>query len=397
MNILIADTLPPLVSVALESLGCVVRIGASLKASEIADQIDGQEVLIVRSTRVEADVFERGTKLELVIRAGAGTNTIDLEAAGRHGVYVANCPGKNAVAVAELTWAMVLGLDRQVALADRQLRAGRWQKKRFSQAKGLYGRCFGIVGFGHIGREVAKRAQAMGMRVIAWSRSLTPDLAQSWGVECASSLEALAREADVVSVHLPKSEHTIKLLSENFFAHLKNEALLVNVSRGGIVDEKALLPFLEKTSIRYATDVFDKEPTSGDDEFNHPLCEHERSLCTPHIGAATLQAQESVAREVVRIVESYKKEGAVPNVVNLRPSSLAHCQVQIRHLDQVGVLAEILTHLRKADLNVEQMSNAGFAHGGAACASITVNSEPSPEVLQEIRKLPQVLGLSVRV
>ena len=396
MKILVADALHGSFEEAMEQEKLSITVRPDLSSDQLSEAIADHNVLVVRSTRVDADVLKAATNRELVIRAGAGTNTIDVEAAGNHGVYVANCPGKNAIAVAELTWAMVLGLDRQLALADRRLRAGRWEKKRFSKARGLHGQTFGIVGFGNIGRAVAHRAAAMGMKVVAWSRSLTPEVAKRAGVRCMNSLEELAEEADVVSIHLPKAPATQGLLGEGFFDSLRDGTLVVNVSRGGVVDEAIVKRCLTVGKIKYATDVFTEEPASGEDDFNNELLEYDETLCTPHIGAATTQAQKAVADEVRHIICSYKETGLVPNVVNLRPPSMEHCQIQVRHRDRVGVLAKILTKIREADINIEDMTNAGFSLGHAACATITLNQTPSHHVLHEVGAIPDVLGVSLR-
>ena len=202
MKILVADAFPLERLAELESLGLPVDHRPDLPARELAGAARDAAVLIVRSKQVGAEVFEAAQALSLVVRAGAGVNTIDVAAASRRGVYVANCPGQNSIAVAELAIGLLLSLDRRIPDNVSRLRAGKWDKKEFSEAAGLFGRTLGIVGLGSIGCEVVRRAQALGMRVVAWSRSLHDEGARALGVERAPDPMAVARAADYLSLHL---------------------------------------------------------------------------------------------------------------------------------------------------------------------------------------------------
>jgi len=274
------------------------------------------EVLIVRSTKVRAPAFERADALRLVIRAGAGVDNIDLDAATARGVYVANCPGMNSSAVAELTWALILSADRRVPDQVAELRAGAWNKKEYSKARGLRGRTLGIVGLGSIGKEVAAVGRAFGMTVVAWSRSLTDEQAKAMGLQRASSPVDVARRSDVVSVNIAANAETKHLVNREFCDALRPGAIFVNTSRGSVVDEAALLDAVKSKGVRCGLDVFENEPGSPTGEFTNDLLKQPGVFGTHHVGASTDQAQDAIARETVRIVERFRSDGAPPNAVN---------------------------------------------------------------------------------
>ena len=214
---------------------------ADVPPKELPQAAADASILVVRSKQVTAEVFDQATTLSLVVRAGAGVNTIDVPAASRRGVYVANCPGQNSIAVAELAIGLVLALDRRIPDNVALLRAGKWDKKRFGEADGLFGRTLGVAGLGAIGREVVKRAQALGMRVVAWSRSLDDAGAKALGVERAADLLALARASDFLSLHLPLTKETRGAVSRAVLEALRPGAALVNTARAEVVDQEALL------------------------------------------------------------------------------------------------------------------------------------------------------------
>src|SRR5215813_4930964 len=213
MRVLVADQFPKKHLENLRGLGLTVDFRPDLKGPDLASAARDASILIVRSTEVDARVFAQASALSLVVRAGAGVNTIDVQAASQHGVYVANCPGQNATAVAELTWGLILAVDRKIPDAVAALREGKWQKKKFSAARGLYGRTLGIVGVGNIGTAVGLRGRAFGMRVLAHSRSLTSSRAGELGFEQAGSPLAVARESDVLTIHVPAGKETKGLIS----------------------------------------------------------------------------------------------------------------------------------------------------------------------------------------
>src|SRR5258708_1996656 len=205
-----------------------------------------------------------------MIRAGAGVNTIDLKSASLRGVFVANCPGKSSIAVAELAMGLILALDRRIPDNVRQLRAGEWNKKEFSKARGLFGQTLGIAGMGSIGQEVARRARAFGLRTIAWSRSLTREKAEALGIERAGSVGELAERSDIVSVHLAAAPETKGLFGREFFSRMRPGAMFVNTARADLVEADALIDAIDRKQIRAALDVFPKEPASSQGPIDDP-------------------------------------------------------------------------------------------------------------------------------
>jgi D-3-phosphoglycerate dehydrogenase len=398
MRVLVADSLPETTVAMLEARGHECEVDASLSASELADHVAGVDVLVVRSTKVVASVFEAADRLGLVVRAGAGTNTIDIAAAAARGVLVANVPGQNSAAVAELTLGLLIAVDRRIPDSVADLRAGRWDKKAYSRAGGLLGSTLGIVGLGSIGLCVAERARAFGIRVQAVQR---PDRrghvaarAADLGITMCSSLPELLSSSDIVSVHVPAAPETRHLVDREFLGHLRPGAILLNTSRGDVVDETALLEALDAGTVRAGLDVWANEPGSGRAEWDSPLARHPGVVGTHHIGASTEQAQLATAAGVVEIVDAYVA-GEARNCVNLAPDRLGSVTLTVRHLDRPGVLARILDLLSVARLNVEHMENRVFRGGEAAVASIDV-SGPVPDVLlEQIGSGAEVLGVSV--
>lgn len=399
MIVLIADKFPAHGIAALGGLGLEVENRPSLGADDIPAALEetGVAILVVRSTKVTADAFERAKDLSLVVRAGAGVNTIDLEAASARGVFVANCPGKNAIAVAELTMGHILALDRHIVDAASQMRTGTWNKKKYGQARGLFGRTLALVGFGAIAREVAVRAQAFGMQVTTYDPVLTDADAEAADVRRVDSLATLVTQADVVSVHVPYSRATHHLVDGKILGAMKEGACLIHLARGGVVDDTALAEAVGSGRIRAALDVLEDEPAGGSAQFENPLTKLEGVYATPHIGASTDQAQSAIADEVVRIVSGFLDGGPVPNAVNVSPRKGPRTILVVRHLDRVGVLAGTLEALRKENINVQEMNNIIFAGNHSASATIALTATPSDTVLDEIRQRDDVLAVSIRV
>jgi D-3-phosphoglycerate dehydrogenase len=321
-----------------------------------------------------------------VLRAGAGVNTIDVKAASARGIYVSNCPGKNSIAVAELVFALLLGLDRRIAENVAALRDHKWNKKEFSRADGVFGKTLGLIGVGRIGREVIRRAQAFGLLVIAWSRGLTPSKAEELGIEHCAGIDDIFSRADIVTLHVALVPQTRKLVSAARLALMKPNAILINSARGEVVDQAALRSALEAKKIRAGLDVFDPEPAEGAADFNDPILSLPNLYGTHHIGASTEQAQEAIAEEALHIIETYVKTGVVLNCVNLATRTPAKWQLLVRHYDRVGVLAFVMDQLRRAEINIEEVQNIIFDGAMAASCRIQLNTEPASELLAAIKK-----------
>ena len=397
MTILIADKLVPVAAQTLERNGHTVVEAPGLKGDALPGALREHRphVLVVRSTPVTADALDADPALELIVRAGAGYNTIDVEAASARGVFVANCPGKNAVAVAELTMGLVLALDRQIPDNVRDARAGRWNKGAYGQAGGLKGRSIGIVGMGSVGREVAARARVFGMQVMAWSRSLTDEGAADLRVARWDTPADLAAASDVVTLHVAATSETERLADRAFFEAMRPGALFINTSRASVVDEEALRWAMDEKGVRAALDVMEGEPSGKEGDFKHPLADHPNLYLTHHIGASTDQAQEAVACEAARVVLRYADTGRVLHAVNLAERSPATHLLTVRHLDKVGVLAAVLDEVRKAGWNVQEMENLIFAGAKAACARIRFSGEADEDVLGRIDAHPDVIATSI--
>ncbi|MBI5069731.1 MAG: hydroxyacid dehydrogenase [Deltaproteobacteria bacterium] len=385
MKVLIADAFPKERLADLAALGLTVDHRPDLPAKEVAAAAADATVLVVRSKQVVAEVFEKADALSLVVRAGAGVNTIDVAAASKAGIYVANCPGQNAIAVAELAVGLMVAIDRRIPDNVAQLRAGKWNKKAFSEANGLYGRVLGVVGLGPIGQATVRRAQGFGMRVVAWSRSLDDGRARELSVERAPDLVSLARQVDVLSLHLPLSKETRGLVSRQVLEAMKPGAILVNTARAELVDQAALLELAKAGRLRVGLDVHAGEPEKGQADFDSELAKLPNVYGTHHIGASTEQAQDAIARETVRIVASFLREGAVPNCVNVARKSPAKARLVVRHFDRVGVLANVLGAIREAGINVEEVQNTVFEGAAAACCTIRLDERPPAELVQRIR------------
>ena len=398
MRVLFADAMSPATVEQLADRGHTCVVEPDLKTADLPTRIPGFDALVVRSTKVDAAVLEASDRLALVVRAGAGTNTIDTETAAAKGIFVANVPGRNSIAVAELTMALLLAIDRRIADNVIDLRAGRWDKKTYSKARGLYGSTLGIIGVGDIGLAVAERAAAFGVTVQVVAK---PDRSErtrtrlaDLGVVLVDTLEDLVSTSDAISLHVPSHASTRGMVDATFLGWMKPEAVLVNTSRGDVIDEDALLEAVEEKGLRLGLDVYDDEPSSGRAEWTSKLAQHPNVVGTHHIGASTEQAQRAIADGVVEVIDAFS-EGQAANCVNLAPQRLGVETLSVRHLDRVGVLARVLDLLSAERLNVEHMQNRVFEGGQAAVATIDVGGDVTEDLLARLRDIPDVISVSV--
>jgi D-3-phosphoglycerate dehydrogenase / 2-oxoglutarate reductase len=386
MKVLIADKFEESGINGLKENGCEVVYNPDLKDDSLVEAIRDSkaDVLVVRSTKVAEAALAAG-RLSLVVRAGAGYNTIDVKAASSRGIYVSNCPGKNSIAVAELAFALILALDRRLPDNVADLRAGKWNKKEYGKARGLYGRTLGLIGLGQIGREMIARAKAFGMNVTGWSRSLTPESAAELGIAYRQTIIEVAHDCDILSVHLALAPDTRGVISADTFEVMKPGSYLINTSRAEIVDQAALKQAVKTKGIRAGLDVFADEPAGATGDFNDEIVTLPNVYGTHHIGASTDQAQEAIAAETVRIISAFKETGKVPNVVNLADHTPATHMLVVRHQDRPGVLAYVLNEIKAANINVQRMENIVFAGAEAAVARIELDGALEPETMHRIR------------
>lgn len=319
MRILVADRLPDRFVEAMHGRGHECVVHADLTEASLPGSVAGVDILVVRGTRVTAEVFGAADTLRLVVRAGSGTNTIDCDEASRTGVLVANVPGRNSVAVAELTLGLLLAVDRAIPDSTSALRAGRWDKQRFGAVgRGVYGRKLGIVGLGNIGLAVAQRAASFEMRLFAQAKgSRSPEVSQridELGIELIPDLVTLAATVDVLSLHVPLKEETRGMVGAEVLDALKR-GILLNTSRAEVVDTEALMARLDAGELSAGLDVFPDEPDSAAANWHSPLAAHPRVVGTHHVGASTEQAQEAVVDGVEEVINGFI-EGELLNVVN---------------------------------------------------------------------------------
>jgi len=387
MRVLIADKFEKVGIDGLKEIGCEVESQPDLSADTLPgalERIDPQ-ILIVRSTKVTAAALKSAASLSLVIRAGAGVDNIDMPTASGLGIFVANCPGKNSIAVAELVMGLILSVDRRIPDQVAELRAGQWSKGEYSKARGLHGRTIGIVGLGQIGREILVRARAFGMHAVAWSRSLTHAEAERLGVAYAETPIEVAHRSDVVTINVAANSETKRMVNAEFLAAMHPGSYLINTSRGSVVDEEALLEAIRTKGIRAGLDVYDGEPGGSKAEFRSVLAAAPGVYGTHHIGASTDQAQVAIAHEVIRIVQEFLGNGTVPNCVNRLARSSATHVLAVRHHNRPGVLAHVFRVLADGAINVEEVENIIYHGATATLARIHLDGRPAPEDLAAIR------------
>ena len=416
MKVLVADKFEKSGIEGLKAAGCEVIFEPDLKDATLTEALakTGAEVLVVRSTQVTEPMMDAG-KLALIVRAGAGYNTIDVKAASKRGIYVSNCPGKNSLAVAELAFGLILALDRRIPDNVAELLRGKWNKKEYSKARGLYGATLGILGFGKIGQEVARRAMGFGMNLVIWSEmgvrvdrdAIPVDLPLMLQVRpgpgslieeritVVKTPAEVAERCDILSIHLAANPLTKGIVGAEVLDKLKPGAHVINTARPDVLDYKALAKVVKEKGIRVGLDVYPGEPAGATADFTHELIGLPGVYGTHHIGASTDQAQEAIAAETVRIVKTFKETGKVPNVVNLAKKSAAKYSLIIRHGDKPGVASCIFGKLAAAGINAHETENIIFEGGGAAIARVHIDKQPPADLLESLKGCPGIAEVGV--
>lgn len=390
IKVLIADKFPDKYINELKSLDLEVIYEPKYGEKDLPEAAKDVDILVVRSTIVNEETINKSEKLNLVIRAGSGVNNINISAANKKGVYVANCPGMNAVAVAELAIGLMISLDRFIPDNVSDFNKGVWNKDKYSKGKGLKGKTLGLIGVGNIGKEVAKRALAFEMNVYG------KDITRIEGVQIKdfSEMDQLLPLCDVVSIHLPATPQTKGLFNKQLLSYMKDGAYLINTSRHDIVIEDDLLEAIKEKNIRYACDVFKGEPEGKSGEVLSKLQNNPNIYVTHHIGASTQQAQDAVAEETIRIIKHFVHSGVIDHWVNRAKITDAHYQLVVKHYDKPGVLAAVLDVIRQGNINVEEIENIIFEGGIAACCTMKLKSAVTADMLKAMRDNPNVISVS---
>jgi D-3-phosphoglycerate dehydrogenase len=319
VRVLLADRFPDHHTDRLRQLGHAVTRLPEVSADNLPGALQDHQIVVVRSTRVSSATIDAGASLRLIVRAGSGTDTIDVDAAARRDIAVCNVPGRNALAVAELAVGLLLAIDRRIPEQVGDLRAGRWQKGTYQAADGIAGRAVGIVGLGDIGLAVAQRLAAFETRLHAVaSTDRDPERqrrAEQLGMTFVPDISALAGSCDVLTFHVPLSERTRGLIGEPLVSQVPVGAILINTSRGDLVDPATLLPALDERNLRVGLDVHPDEPSASSGVIDTALARHPHVYGTHHVGASTSQAQDAVADGVVEVIAAFDA-GKLRNCIN---------------------------------------------------------------------------------
>jgi len=311
-KILIADKFPEQYLDELKNLDVEVENSPKLGEKDLETAAKDATILVVRSTIVNETTINNASNLKVIIRAGAGVNNIAIPAASTKGISVANCPGKNSVAVAELAIGLMVSLDRRIPDNVNDFKSGKWNKAEYSKADGLKGKTLGVVGVGNIGKEVAKRATAFDMKVYGYDIVRLDDIQ----IEYVDTIEDILPKSDVISLHLPANDKTKGIFNKSLFGLMKPNSFLINTSRAGVINEEAMLNAIKEKNLRVALDVFNDEPEGKTGKVSSSLSSNPNVYVTHHIGASTTQAQNAVAEETINIIKHFVDGGVVDNCVN---------------------------------------------------------------------------------
>ncbi len=387
MKILVADKMEQWGLDQLKGLADELSYEPDLKDDALKNRLVqfDPDVVTVRSTKVPKEIQAAAKNLKLIIRAGSGFDTIDTKAAAERNIRVCNCPGMNSVAVAELTLGLMLALDRRIPDNVADLRAHNWKKKFYAKAgKGLKGRTLGIIGAGRIGAEVAKRALAFDMHVLYYHIGRQLELFDHPNARRAE-IDDLLRQSDIVTIHVPGGGGTQHLIDARRLALMRPDALLINTSRAGVIDEEVLAKALKEGKLRGAgLDVYANEPAAEAKTIDSVIVDLPNCYGTHHIGASTEQAQLAVAEEVIRIVSHFKSTGEALHCVNM-DQPIANPVLIVQMQNKPGGLAHVFQVLGEAGIAATEMDQVIHDNGRSACAHIRLDKRPTDAMLERIR------------
>jgi D-3-phosphoglycerate dehydrogenase / 2-oxoglutarate reductase len=340
----------------LKSAGIEVDNRSGLKGDELKAAIQAADAMIVRSaTKVTADLLEKPGKLRAIVRAGVGVDTIDVPAATRKGLIVMNTPGGNTTSTAEQTITLLMSLSRHTTVADASMKAGKWDRKKFMGSQ-LAGKTLGVIGLGRIGREVARRAAGLDMKIVGFDPFLTPDRAGQLGIEAVAGLDQLLPRCDYLTVHTPLTAETTNLIGAKEFAMLKKGARVINCARGGIYNEEALVAALKSGHLAGAAlDVFTVEPVPAE----HPILKAPNIVLTPHLGASTVEAQEAVGLEAAQLLIDFLTKGVIGYAVNMAPIDRSEMQDLRQYVDLARRLGLLHAQMCQGTITKVEMNYKG--------------------------------------
>lgn len=397
MKILVGCRLPEWSLGELRSLGTEVLYEPEVTTEQLEKLVADVAILVVCRTRVSPEVIAAGKALQMILRAGTNTANIAIEDASAAGIFVANCPYKDTAAIAELTFGLLVALDRRVFESAASLKEGALAEPKTIDAVGLAGSTLGVLGFGPVEKEIVKRARAFEMNVLAWSPTLTPELAAASNVGFCAWPRELARQSQMVTVYAPLQQTDEVLVDAEFLRNMRDGAYLVYVGQPAALDQVALVEVVSERHLRLAYDLSGPQlPSSDTGRFKSRLQALPNVIGTHRLADRTMQAHQLTAKEVVRVIREFLVGGEVVNCVNLLEHSPATWQLVLRLRDTVGVLASVVDHIRADGINIEEVSSRVFTGARAACCRVALDERPSSEALRAIGQLEGVLHSELR-
>jgi len=397
MKILVGCPQPESALQELQALAADVVYEPELTAAQLEGLIRDVAVLVVRRTRVSPEIIAAGRSLQLIVRAGTDVGNIAIDAASAAGIFVCNCPHKDALAIAELTIGLLVALDRRLLARVSAVREGRLDEPPPAEALGLAGRTLGLMGLGPVERETARRARAFGLNVLVWSPTLTPERAAAANVRFCAWPRELARQSDMVAVFARRQQVVELLVDREFLENMRHGAYLVYIGHPAALDEVALAEIAAQRNLRVAYDIYDPQSTgAGLSRVQSRLQLLPDVIGTHHLADRTSQAYQATAQEVVRVIRQFLVCGEVVNCVNLLEHGPATWQMVLRLRDTIGVLASVLDRIREDGINVEEISSRVFTGAQAGCCIIALNERPSADALRAIRQTDGVLHCELR-
>lgn len=397
MKILVACRLPDAALDELKSLGAEVIYQPELAGPGLAEQLRDVAILVVGRQRVAREIILAAPQLQMIVRDGTGTLNIAVDEASTQGIFVTHCLFREAAAIAEMTLGLLVALDRQ--LLDQGLQPSDDVTARRADdinAMGLVGRTLGILNYGPVGREVAARARAFGMNVLACAGPHCDPLTHEWGIEFVHSPRDLARRSDAISVYVPLDDAKERFINSELIGSLKARALLVHIGHPNAVDEPALYDAVKAGRVRAALDFYSSEAAGEMLRHRSKLLGLHGAVVTHRLADATERAREVIAGEVIRIVRQFLVTGEALNCVNLVERSHATWQLLLRLRDAVGVMASVMDEIRADGINAQEIGCRLFQGGRAAWVSISLNERPSDDMLAALRGLQGVIHVDLR-